>query len=82
MADRGPQRSEDRSVTDKDREASDALHVKQCPHGGRDACLCRECRAEAIATARAEEREACAKVAAGYLGCDVVATAIRARGEV
>mgnify|MGYP000877274080 CR=1 FL=1 len=49
-------------VTDKDREASDALHVKQCPHGGRDACLCRECRAEAIAQAREEEREACERL--------------------
>jgi len=64
-------------VTDKDREASDALHVALCPHGGRDACLCRECRAEAIAQTREEgrreERAACAKLAhdlASDYGCD------------
>ena len=29
----------------------------------------------------AEEREACAKVADGWIGCDPVADAIRARGQ-
>lgn len=28
-----------------------------------------------------KEREACAKVVLGYLGCDVIAEAIRARGN-
>ena len=30
---------------------------------------------------RADEREACAKVADGYVGADPIADAIRARGE-
>ena len=30
---------------------------------------------------RADEREACAKVADGYIGCDPIADAIRARGN-
>jgi hypothetical protein len=34
-----------------------------------------------IAIARADEREACAKVADGYVGADPIADAIRARGE-
>ena len=31
--------------------------------------------------ARADEREACAKVADGFIGCDPIAEKIRARGE-
>jgi hypothetical protein len=30
---------------------------------------------------RADEREACAKVADGFIGCDPIADKIRARGE-
>lgn len=41
----------------------------------RETCAC----ADAIAAALAAEREACAKVADGYLGADVIAAAIRNR---
>jgi hypothetical protein len=34
-----------------------------------------------VELARADEREACAKVADGYVGADPIADAIRARGE-
>jgi len=34
-----------------------------------------------VALARADEREACAKVADRYIGADPIADAIRARGE-
>ena len=33
------------------------------------------------ALVRADEREACAKVCDGYIGCDSIADAIRARGN-
>ena len=34
-----------------------------------------------VELARADEREACAKVADGYIGADPIAEAIRARGN-
>lgn len=34
-----------------------------------------------VELARADEREACAKVADGYVGADPIAAAIRARGQ-
>ena len=52
------------TITDKDREAADALHVKTCTHGYRSWVSCRECKAQAIAQAREEGRR---EVLAKYL---------------
>jgi hypothetical protein len=41
----------------------------------------RDCLERFAALVAAKEREACAKVADGYVGADPIANAIRARGE-
>jgi len=62
------------NVTDKDREAArTAMRAADHAHGSSAKT---ECYAQAIATARAEERECCMQVAVR-----AVEAAIRARGE-